>query len=122
MDPDLFWHIVVGRWITSNLSFPTQDYWNLHAFGKDWIAYSWFSEVLYSNAEKFFGFTGLLSLKLALVFIFICSLVLSYAYIARDWFVAFLLALLVVCGSSFHMTLRPQLFPWCSWKYLSKIT
>lgn len=112
MDPDLFWHIVVGRWITSNLSFPTQDYWNLHAFGKDWIAYSWFSEVLYSNAEKFFGFTGLLSLKLALVFIFICSLVLSYAYIARDWFVAFLLALLVVCGSSFHMTLRPQLFPW----------
>ena len=45
VDPDLWWHIVVGRWILAEKAVPTQDYWNLFGYGKPWIAYSWFSEV-----------------------------------------------------------------------------
>lgn len=112
LDPDLWWHIVVGRHVLENASFPTQDYWNLFGAGNYWIAYSWFSEILYAFIENAFEITGLLTLKVSLIFLLVLSLVIAYAYIARDWLVALLLAIIVVAGSSFHLTLRPQLFPW----------
>lgn len=35
-DPDLWFHIVSGRWILSHQQVPTQDYWNMFGVGKPW--------------------------------------------------------------------------------------
>jgi len=45
-DPDMGWHITVGRWIIANLKVPTEELWNRFALGKEWVAYSW------SNIKK----------------------------------------------------------------------
>ena len=67
---------------------------------------------LFALAERLYAMKGLLSLKLVLCFLYVFSSALAFAYIARDWFVAILLAALVVVGSSFHLSLRPQLIVW----------
>ena len=39
-DPDLFWHIVIGRWILDHGAVPQVEYWNYFGLGQTFRAYS----------------------------------------------------------------------------------
>ncbi|MCB0360829.1 MAG: hypothetical protein KDD44_14370, partial [Bdellovibrionales bacterium] len=64
IDPDLWWHLTVGRWILAHQSLPIVDNWNRFALGHSWVAYSWSVEVLYAMAYRFAAEQGLVILKL----------------------------------------------------------
>jgi hypothetical protein len=112
MDPDLWWHIVIGRWILANKTVPDQDYWTIFAFGKPWMAYSWSNEVLYAVIEKYFDLKGLLTLKLGLCFALALSSAIGLSLIAKDWFFGIICTAIILAGTSQYLTLRPQLLIW----------
>ena len=70
-DPDLFWHITVGRKILETGSFPWTDEFS-HTFrGHPWIAKEWLSQIVFAVTYDSFGWRGLAALigcALALTF------------------------------------------------------
>jgi hypothetical protein len=61
-DPDLFWHIAVGRKILETGSVPWTDEFS-HTFGgQPWIAKEWLSQVIFAVTYDSFGWRGLAAL------------------------------------------------------------
>ena len=112
MDPDLWWHITIGRWILSHSAIPHQDYWNLFGQGHPWRAYSWSFEIVVALVERNFGMHGLLLAKLLLAcaLALVCACV--FSVIARDWFLGTLLGVFATASCFNHFTLRPQSLVW----------
>jgi hypothetical protein len=54
-DPDSYWHIVVGRWIIDNGTFPHADPFSFTMRGAPWIAKEWLSQILYTFAFDIAG-------------------------------------------------------------------
>lgn len=111
-DPDLWWHITVGRWIVAHGAVPTVDYWNVFAAGTPWRAYSWSNEVVYALVDRSYGEFGLAVLQLGVVI----ALALSFQYLlgrlARDHFVGALLGVYATVACFAHVSLRPQTIVW----------
>jgi len=51
-DADIYWHIVVGRWIIENRAVPHVDVFSFTMRGVPWISSAWLSQVLYYIAFK----------------------------------------------------------------------
>jgi hypothetical protein len=117
-DPDLWWHITVGRWILAHLSLPHQDYWTMFASGEPWKAYSWSVEILFALVDRHWGIHGLFVLQC--VFGVILSLSLAYVFgmIAKDHFFGALLGVYATASTFNHFTLRPQVLVWIYFAYL----
>ena len=111
-DPDLWWHITVGRWILTHKTVPHVDYWSMFSVGEPWRAYSWSSEILFALVEAAFGVSGLLALKLLLGALLALCLSYCLGRMAQDWFVGALLGLYCTAACFNHFTLRPQSFVW----------
>lgn len=111
-DPDLWWHITVGRWIVSHGSIPSVDYWNMFALGEPWRAYSWSNEVVVALVDGRFGAHGLLTLQFVLAGLLGLSLGLALRSIARDGFIGALLGVFATLACHNHYTLRPQSLVW----------
>ena len=111
-DPDLGWHVVIGRWILSHRTFPTTEHWNMFALGKPWIAYSWSTEILFAALDRLLGFHGLLLLQIGIGTLFALTLTYCLVKMARSFGVGLLLALYVTLACFNHFTLRPQLLTW----------
>lgn len=47
-DPDLFWHVRLGRWILDNHTVPHRELFSFTAQGNHMVAHEWGSEVLFS--------------------------------------------------------------------------
>ena len=112
IDPDLWWHITVGRWILAHRELPLVDYWNMFGQGKPWLAYSWSSEILLAFVEGRWGLHGLLVLKILLSLSFVASLFYVYGRLAGNWFYGALLGILASAACASHFTLRPQVITW----------
>lgn len=112
IDPDLWWHIAIGRWIIANGHVPTHEHWNAFALGQPFRAYSWMNEVLFAWIEGTFGLDGLFWAKLLLGQLIAFSLFFVYSKIAGDWFFGLLLGVMAVVTCQGHFTLRPQSFTW----------
>lgn len=112
VDPDLWWHITVGKWILAHGEFPTVDYWNMFGVSKAWRAYSWSSELLFAWFDLNWGLYGLLVLKLAFGVLLAFSLFYCLSKISGDWFLGALLGLFSTAACFNHFTLRPQTLVW----------
>jgi hypothetical protein len=112
MDPDLWWHIVVGRWILSNGKIPDVDYWNMFGVGQPWIPYSWSNEIIFAFIEKNWGVSGLLVTQsiLGVLLTGICMYVAGR--IGKDHFFGALLGIFIASASEAHLSLRPQGISW----------
>jgi hypothetical protein len=119
-DPDLWWHITVGRWIVAHQDVPHVDYWNMFGVGKPWLAYSWSNEIVYALVDSFYGEKGLiiaqllLAIGIAFAMQYVCSKI-SGSF----WFGALLGAYATVSFHA-HFSLRPQALVWmlfavCLW-------
>lgn len=111
-DPDLWWHITVGRWILSHGIVPVQDYWNLFGAGMAWRAYSWSNEVVYALVDRHLGLKGLVFLQLLLAIVMAGSFQWLFSRIARDSWFGVLLGSLVAVACFGHFSLRPQVVVW----------
>lgn len=112
LDPDLWWHVTVGRWIIAHAQIPHQDYWNLTGVGQAWRAYSWSNEIIYAAIDNLFGEQGLLMAQVLLAIILAFSLFYCFGKISKDWTYGALIATAVTAGSYGHFALRPQTFTW----------
>lgn len=111
-DPDLWWHITVGRWIIANQEIPTVDHWNMWGAGRPWRAYSWAPEILAAWIDAWWGIHGLYLLKVVLGVSFAGSVLWMCGRIARDYTFGVLIGALAVTACFSHFTLRPQSFIW----------
>ena len=66
-DPDSYWHLVVGRWIVANGTFPHADTFSATFAGQPWIAKEWLSQVLYAGAHALGGWTAMAALAAAAI-------------------------------------------------------
>lgn len=112
VDPDLFWHIAVGRWIVSHGEVPSIDHWNAFSGATPWRAYSWLPEIVFSLVDGIGEVKGLLFLKFLSIGFFSLSLAWCYRKVASDSVIGLLTASLVMLASYNHLTLRPQVYVW----------
>jgi hypothetical protein len=57
-DPDFWWHMRNGKYITANWRLPSFDAYSFTAKGSEWLDHSWLSEVAYYGAYNTFGLLG----------------------------------------------------------------
>lgn len=111
-DPDLWWHIVIGKWILGHGTVPQQDYWNMFGAGQPWRAYSWSNEIVFALVDRWWGARGLAVTQLFLAVALASVLFSVNGRIARDWFIGALLGVYATVGCFNHFTLRPQVVVW----------
>jgi hypothetical protein len=112
-DPDLWWHIVVGRWILAKQQFPVVDHWNLFGAGKPWFAYSWSSEVLFATLDSTFGFRGLVFGQSFFGTLVAGTFAYTFSKIAKNYFIGLLFGAACTLTCIGHFALRPQTLTWC---------
>ena len=66
-DPDIFFHLGIGRYIFENLKIPKQDIFSYTLSGAEYIDFHWLFQVMIYSIYKFFNFTGLIIFKTILV-------------------------------------------------------
>jgi hypothetical protein len=66
-DPDVYWHIAVGRWIIEHRAFPHVDPFSATMAGAPWIAKEWLSQLLYAGAHAVAGWPGVVVLAAAAI-------------------------------------------------------
>jgi hypothetical protein len=59
VDPDVWWHIKVGRDILASHHWPTTDPYSFTVAGQPWIAYEWFAEIIWAVAHRVGGLRGM---------------------------------------------------------------
>lgn len=111
-DPDLGWHIVVGRWILNNQTVPHTDYWTAFGEGKSWVAYSWLPDVIFASIDRFSGLKGLLFFSIIISAGVVGSLLVLYTSISGSAFYGAILAIFISCSFVHHFSLRPQTICW----------
>src|SRR5260221_7506179 len=58
-DPDIWWHMRVGRWILEHHSFPHNGLFSSTGATHTWAAYSWGFEVIVALLNMLLGLKGL---------------------------------------------------------------
>lgn len=111
-DPDLWWHIVAGRWIMANQQLPVKDIWTMFGADVHWIAYSWSNEIVFALFDHLFGLKGLLFLQISLAVCFAASLCWTLGKVSNNFVLGSLLGASIVVGCHAHFTLRPQSVVW----------
>lgn len=74
-DPDVWWHLQVGKDIISNMEVPDSDYFSFSNAGHRWVAHEWLAEVIYYRIYESFGYQGLLVFNTLLL---LCAFFLLY--------------------------------------------
>ena len=67
-DPDVFWHLAVGRWIAENGAVPRADVYSWWAQGRPWTAHQWLWELALWHSFRLGGVVGIWVLTGAAVF------------------------------------------------------
>ncbi len=109
VDPDTWWHLVVGQRILSVHSCPTAEIYSFTARGSEWIAHEWLGEVVLALAARAGGLLGLMRLLFGLAATTVL-LTYYYAYLrCRNPKAAFTATALVLPLLSVWFSLHPQL-------------
>src|SRR5947209_8572667 len=58
-DPDVYWHLAIGRWMLAEHAFPAYDVFSHTAAGRPWVNVEWLSQVLLFWIYDWFGWRGL---------------------------------------------------------------
>src|SRR5712691_11098341 len=59
-DPDLWWHLKTGQYISEHKSVPHADPFSYTRAGQPWIAHEWLSELLIYSLYRIAGAGGLI--------------------------------------------------------------
>jgi hypothetical protein len=106
---DMWWHLVVGKWILKNHAWPTHDFYSFTAYGNPWIADQWLGEVVIAI---FWGLGRMHALMVLLAALAggILLLLYYYAYLRSGSVkAAFLACALLLPLASLPFSMRPQI-------------
>ena len=59
-DPDLWWHLKTGQYISEHRSVPHNDPFSYTRAGQPWVAHEWLTELFLYQLERSAGFGGLI--------------------------------------------------------------
>ncbi|MBV8753598.1 MAG: hypothetical protein JO328_12140 [Hyphomicrobiales bacterium] len=106
-DPDVYWHIAVGRWIVEHRAFPHVDTFSATVAGAPWIAKEWVSQLLLAGAHAVAGWSGVVIIA---AFAIACAFALLAYFLLRK--LAPVPALTLLCAgfvlASTHFLARPH--------------
>ncbi len=60
IDPDLWWHLRTGQWITETRQIPHFDPFSFTRAGAPWVAHEWLLEIAFFELWKHLGYTALI--------------------------------------------------------------
>ena len=117
-DPDLYWHVTVGRTIWETKTFPHFDQLSHTFSGHTWIAKEWLGQVLFYGAYSLDGWRGAALLEAGVVAL---AYALLFLFLSRSMRLTVALGISAVafCFSAPHFNARPQVFAdpliviWC---------
>jgi hypothetical protein len=64
-DPDVWWHVRLGRLILDSGHIPSRETWSYASLGHSWTPTAWLSDVVYGGLVNEWGYRSLIALKLA---------------------------------------------------------
>ena len=108
-DADVGWHIRTGEYILDHHAVPHVDLYSFSKPGAPWYAWEWLTDVIDGGLHRMAGLKGIVLLAAVLIALFALTLVRRMVSRDAHLFVALLVALLGVGGSSIHFLARPHL-------------
>jgi hypothetical protein len=108
-DPDIWWHLAVGKWILQHKSIPRTDYFSAYGTGKPWAAYSWLFETISAWLVAHLGLMGLVLLNCLLVAVVVMALHRLIASFVQDFTMSVLLTIAATVAMNGLFTPRPWL-------------
>jgi hypothetical protein len=109
-DGDTGFHIMTGRYILDNLQFPSHDVFSYTSYGKEWVAFSWATGVLFALMDNLAGLNGVVLLNLLVL---LATFYIIYRLLMRCNINFYLMVFSMVCLislTSIHWLARPHLF------------
>lgn len=106
IDPDMFLHIRVGRWILENGHFPTADLFSYTVSGKTWLATDWLPGIAFAALYRAGGWLGVIQL-VALTSALISGVLCFYLAMKTRLSFAIGITVIVVVLISPHFLARP---------------
>jgi hypothetical protein len=73
-DPDLWWHLKTGQYISEHKSVPHTDPFSYTRAGEPWVAHEWLTDVLLYQLQRAAGWSGLILLFAAVLCVAFCLL------------------------------------------------
>ena len=108
-DADVGWHIRTGEYILDHHAVPHVDLYSFSKPNAPWYAWEWLTDVLDGGLHRVAGLKGIVLLAAVLIALFALTLVRRMVSRDAHLFVALMVALLGVGGSSIHFLARPHL-------------
>jgi hypothetical protein len=105
-DPDLWWHLKTGEYISAHRSVPRTDVFSYTRAGQPWVAHEWLTELALYQVQRIAGFAALILLFAAIL---TAAFSLLYRRCCRSHYSA---GVLVLCGALATAPLwgvRPQI-------------
>lgn len=109
VDPDLWWHIKVGRDILATHHWPVSDSFSFTASGQPWMAAEWVGDVLFAAMEHYGGLKGLEALLIILGAGVIVALYAFASLRAGNSKAGFVTSATLVVLAAANFNLRPQM-------------
>lgn len=108
-DDDIFWHLQVGKYITTNNVIPSTDVFGFATAGQEWIPFEWGFDALAYNIFKISGYAGLSIFR---SLIFVCIFFLLYRISLKlklDQTITFIVLLLLTAALFERFLIKPQI-------------
>lgn len=112
VDPDLFWHLNIGNWITSHGRLPETDLWVAEGGAHIFRAYSWLFECILSWTYKLGGFKGVIISEVILGTGLVTLFSFVFSRLSKNYFSGILLGMFGAGAVVAHFSFRPQTFTW----------
>jgi len=104
-DPDLWWHLKAGQYITEHRSVPHSDPFSYTRAGEPWVAHEWLTELFLFHLERTAGWLGLIVTFAAVLS---SALILLYLRCGSDPYIAGAFTLLAAWATAPVWGVRPQ--------------
>ncbi len=109
LNPDIYWHLSAGRWMTLHRALPSADFLSWTERGAPWTDFEWLSQLAFYAAWSAAGKAGLFALKLAVLgasFLPFIGLLRLYGLASAGWWALPLWGLALLPNSD----VRPENF------------
>jgi hypothetical protein len=106
VDPDIWWHLKTGEWITQHGAVPRVDPFSYTRAGQPWIAHEWLSELVIYGLYRIAGAGGLI---VGFAVIHCAAFFLLYLRCGADRFVSGAISLWGALATATLWGVRPQI-------------
>ena len=108
-DADVGWHIRTGEYILNHHAVPHHDLYSFSKPDAPWYAWEWLTDLMDGALHRVAGLKGIVLAAAVFIALFAFSLIKRMVSRGVHLFVALIIALLGVGGSSMHFLARPHL-------------